>query len=164
MIGNENFLAKGRSWKVVRYLPWQRSIFALTEPVYSLFASRMTCPSNVKVGSFFPDPSKHDQHQSRDHKSPHCYYFHVNCWLLTILYPEMCVYSFAFYPIPEIHPLPLLCPASLIHIQWISCNPLSSSSLILMHKINGKSVFSRHFVNPLRFCFPAIVCLAQIHS
>lgn len=49
-----------------QYLPGQKSIFTLTEPVCRLFASMIKCFWNDRVIPFFPDPSgpslppKHD--------------------------------------------------------------------------------------------------------
>ena len=48
---------------------------------------------------------------------------------------------FTFYPILRDFPA-LLSPTFLIYHQWISRNPLTSSPMILMYKISGKTAIS----------------------
>ena len=91
--------------------------------------------------------------------------------LLTNNYPvpinvkEICVSPFCL--LSNLRDFPaLLSPTSLIYHEWISCNPLKPPSLILMHEISCKmAIFWSTFLNPLIFCFSAIVnSLAQINS
>ena len=74
-------------------------------------------------------------------------------YLLPTCVKEVQVYHFTLCPIPEVSPA-LLSPASLIYHQWISCNPLKSSLLIVMYKIRCKTtIFLESFVYLFRFCF-----------
>ena len=105
--------------------------------------------------SFFWPPQGTDtttEHQSGDHKSPHCCYYPINCWLL-LFYTYLCkrnmCLSFYFLSNPRIFPI-LLSSTSLIYHLQILCNLLMPCLLIVMYKAKCRthilwSIFSVHW-------------------
>ena len=117
------------------YLPWQRSVFTLTEPVI-FFASMKTFLWNVKFP--FSRSLKAQAPTKGRLQTPSL----LSCYLLTINYPILtCVHvkvSIIFWSNPRGFPaLPSL--TSLIYHQWISCNPLTPPLLIVMYKTRCKT-------------------------
>ena len=89
--------------------------------------------------SFLWAPQSTDMAPGEDHKSPHCYCYHVNCWLLLSCthLSKRCVDHFTFIQSQRFPPL--FPPASLNYHQWISWNPLRPPLLIVMYKIRCKT-------------------------
>ena len=136
------------------YLPWQRSVFTLTEPVI-FFASMKTFLWNVKFP--FSRSLKAQAPTKGRLQTPSL----LSCYLLTINYPILtCVHvkvSIIFWSNPRGFPaLPSL--TSLIYHQWISCNPLTLSPLILMYKIGTKLPFPRAFSQWVEILLPRNCC------
>ena len=94
--------------------------------------------------------------EPRAHRFPRCYCYPVSCWLLTILH----------LPVQEKHPAlsvlstrPRSFPAFLMpHFPFshlpVSCNPLTSSGLIVMCKIRCKMPFCRAFSQSVEVLLP----------
>ena len=138
-----------------QYLPWQRSVFTFTEPVYCLFMSKITYLWSARViSSSRPCRATHCT-RAGDHRTLTVFLFCTFC--LCVLY--MLIVSCATpTTLREVSVLlfiqlqrfpPSLSPVSLIYHQWISWNPLTSSPMVLMY-IKGKtaifqSIFSIHW-------------------
>ena len=109
-------------------------MFTLTKTVYCLFPSDTAYLWNTRVIPFSTLP------QGTIPPTRAGTLIVMIIMLLTILYPPIqrkyVSIPFTFYPVPEISPPCFLTPP---YHQWISCNPFTSSPLILMYKVSGKT-------------------------
>ena len=141
--------------------PWQKSIFTLIKPVYCLFCIFSNMPLECQSNFHFLDLSSTGTAPEEDHKSSHCYYYHVNCWVLTMVYPPT-QKKYVSIVLHFIQPQRLSTTPNFV----ISHHPNLSSIFIERTYVfpfycnvwnKGQNChFLEHFLNPLRFCFPAI--------